>query len=656
MIQKLQAVPGRLRQIISFLVAIILIASVSYLGVRYYNSSKAATPGTIYVTPASGTWTPGSTVSVSVREESGTQPINSAQFFLNYNASHLQYVSLSEGEFNFPGSTSTGEAGIIRIHRGVSGGNLTGDRAIVTINFKVIASSGSTSLSIDKANSSLSGGDGVNILQTVTGGNYSIASSTTPPPPPPAGVTKDATLTLSPSSGSFTNGSNIAVAVRLNSPTQKVFSAQSVVTYPANQLQYVSVTNSATFSTIARTNTGTAGTIDIIRGVAGGNTTGFSGTDTLVTINFKVVGSSGTANLALTNGSGVFDKNGNNLLATTQGASYGIGSNVTPPPPPPPTNTTPPPPPPPPPTGSNPPSSQPPKQVISPGSKLAITPQTGGTASLNGSTPQVGGEVQLAPIIDPEILAENPADSIVKVEYYLQKKLVSTKTKPPFTYSFDTKKLRNGIYEITIRTYYQSGTIDTNSDSLEVKNPVTLSYVLGHYATGILATVIGLAIAGFIVWKYVLPRLMGNGALETADGYNGYDGYADPDAVTPYRDEYQAPDPAVITPSQQQTPIVTPEQAAATQTTEPLPVANQQPQVIQPTVAEPAAPVTPSGEYIPPASQEPSQPAGLVQPTQPGQSVQPAANPAPQSVDGVVSPQNPGQQTPPAPPIDRRMY
>ena len=605
----------RARQILSIALAALLIGSVSYLGVRFYNSSDAATPGTIYLTPASGSFAAGSTMSVTVREESGSTAVNSAQFFLNYNSNQLQYLSVVEGgDFTFEGTTDTSQAGLIRVHRGMESGSLTGDHPIVTINFKVLASSGSTSVTLDKANSSLVGG-GQNILQTVTNGTYTLTPL------------KDATFSFSPNSGSLANGSTFSVAIRVKNPSQKIFSAQPIIAYPAGQLQYIDTVKSASFPTATYTGN-TSGTLDLVRNVPLGGA-GFTGDDVVVTVNFKVIGTSGSIPLSFKAGSGVYDGNGENLLGPSGAANYTIASTTALPPT---TNN------PQPPAATNPvPStgSTPPKTSSVYKSTVTYTPRSGGSAAVNGGNTEVRGGIELAPVLDPEILAKNPGDSIAKVEYYLGKERVANISSAPFTYNFDTTKLQNGAYTISIITTYKSGSVDTATDRLLVNNPVTLSYVMVHYGEEIVVSVIGLIFAVFVIWKYVWPRFAhGSGPVAAAGVFNGYVGDIDKAGISSAASSYVAPEPQVVAPSGglPQDTMFDQSQAAAAQATTPLDM--QGVQTFQPAV--PAAQAQPAANpsYAPVPSQQPSA-------TQ-------VVAPGPVPVNDIIAPPPP-QVTPPSP-------
>ncbi len=166
------------RRFTSIALAVVFMAAVSYLGVRFYHPGYAATGGNIYLNPASGNFNPGSNVIVHVRENSGVEAVEAVQFSLRYDASQLQYVSLSEGDFPASLQTSTENAGTIRVSRGAAAGKpLSGDHVVASLTFKVLASSAATNLSFE-ADKSFQKSNGQNITQWFGTGSYTIGALT----------------------------------------------------------------------------------------------------------------------------------------------------------------------------------------------------------------------------------------------------------------------------------------------------------------------------------------------------------------------------------------------------------------------------------------------------------------------------------------------
>ncbi|HEX8226994.1 MAG TPA: IPT/TIG domain-containing protein [Candidatus Saccharimonadales bacterium] len=296
----------------------------STTGGTYTVQGTGSTSNTLYIAPATGNQAAGSTFTVAVHENSNTNPINAAQASLTYNASQLQFVSITESA-SFPtvAATSTSTPGLIRVARGTaSNTSVTGDKTLFSVTFRVLATSGTTSLAIDPAFSNIAlTADGSNILSTTAGATYTVQSASS----------GSASLSLTPASGTFEQNSTVSVVIKATSATARLLTIQSVLNYPASQLQYLSTTEGSVFTTAQRTNTSTSGVIDLIRNIPGGGT-GVTGTNDVVTVNFRVIGSSGTAAINFASTSGIYDDSGTgaNVLGGTTGANYSLGSVAAP--------------------------------------------------------------------------------------------------------------------------------------------------------------------------------------------------------------------------------------------------------------------------------------------------------------------------------------
>jgi chitodextrinase len=287
-------------------------------------------PSTLSLSPTSGTYAKDSTISVVVKATS-TSKLTTVQSTLNYPIDKLQYVSTTEGGvFTTVQRTNTTAAGTVDIIRSIAGGSagVTGTNPVVTVTFKVLSDTGSAAVTFGNTSALFDdSGTGTNILNLTasTAAVYTLtASSVTPPPPPPA--SGSASLFLSPATGTFAPNATVSVDVKTSSTDASVTTVQSVLSYPASQLQFVSVSNAAAFPTAQRTNTSTAGTVDLIRSISGGGT-GVTGDNTVATVNFKVIGTSGAAGISFGTGSAIYDNSGTgtNILDTTTGADYTIG-------------------------------------------------------------------------------------------------------------------------------------------------------------------------------------------------------------------------------------------------------------------------------------------------------------------------------------------
>ena len=158
-----------------------------------------------------------------------------------------------------------------------------------------------------------------------------------------AQVAGNASLTLSPQSGTFGVGKTFTITVSADSP-QAFNSANAVINFDKELLSVTNVSKtSSAFSlwAVEPTSSNSAGTVSF----EGGNTTPLTGKKTLVTITFKAL-KEGSAKVAFTSGSILAaDGKGTDIVGTRDEATYEISASVAadhpPPPPPPPAATGP---------------------------------------------------------------------------------------------------------------------------------------------------------------------------------------------------------------------------------------------------------------------------------------------------------------------------
>jgi len=107
----------------------------------------AAGGDTLTLTSSSTTYNIGDTIPVTIHENS-TDTINVAQADLIYDQSKLQFLNIdqSNSTFDVP-AHATGGNGAVSVARGISnGGTVTGAQTVATVNFKVLAGSGTTDI------------------------------------------------------------------------------------------------------------------------------------------------------------------------------------------------------------------------------------------------------------------------------------------------------------------------------------------------------------------------------------------------------------------------------------------------------------------------------------------------------------------------------
>jgi hypothetical protein len=165
------------------ILSVLIVAATPLLLITH---SFAASSAIMYLTPSSATVAIGNTLTVGVYEDSGAQDVNAAKADLTYNANVLQYVSVtSSNAFSISAATSGGN-GTVTIDRGAIPA-VTGAQLVATVTFT--AKAGGTSAISFGPNSKVLANSGSqanqNILNSTTGGTYTVPSPPPPPPPPP---------------------------------------------------------------------------------------------------------------------------------------------------------------------------------------------------------------------------------------------------------------------------------------------------------------------------------------------------------------------------------------------------------------------------------------------------------------------------------------
>ncbi len=200
------------RQIISLMVAGLLIGAMAFLGIRSLQSSRAVSDGSVAVlsesqaatppstsavqpqsapdqaaakptfvaTAAAGTYAVGSTVSVSIRINSPEVPITTVQPVLTYPADKLQFISIVEGDTFKTTQRTQVTNGRVDLIRGITGGSapIKGDHLIATVTFKVVSNSGVTLAFSNGSAAYDNSGTGSNILDLAGSKGATITAPT----------------------------------------------------------------------------------------------------------------------------------------------------------------------------------------------------------------------------------------------------------------------------------------------------------------------------------------------------------------------------------------------------------------------------------------------------------------------------------------------
>lgn len=148
--------------------------------------AQAAGNDSLYLSPASGTYKVGETLSVAIRENSYTDQVNSVEADLSYTAAKLQLVgspSISNSAFKLQ-VVNSGGGGSISLTLGVQPANgsatsVSGDQLVANVTFKVLAS-GVTDVVFNSSSAVLSATTNTNVASTMTGGSYTLQAQTVP--------------------------------------------------------------------------------------------------------------------------------------------------------------------------------------------------------------------------------------------------------------------------------------------------------------------------------------------------------------------------------------------------------------------------------------------------------------------------------------------
>lgn len=129
----------------------------------------------LYITPASGSLTNGNTLVITIREDSGSDPVNAVQASLTYPTARLQFQSISTASSPFTTTAqATGGSGSVDIGVALLGDSVTGNNIVATVTFTII-STGSAAITFDPESGIARSTDSVDICKQKLGANYTIS-------------------------------------------------------------------------------------------------------------------------------------------------------------------------------------------------------------------------------------------------------------------------------------------------------------------------------------------------------------------------------------------------------------------------------------------------------------------------------------------------
>lgn len=178
-----------------------------FISAFFVFATGAHAAGTMYLSPASKSVTSGTTFTIAVREDSGSDGVNAVQANLTYPADKLDFVSISTAGTAFSiEAPSSGGGGNITISRGNVSDN-TGDKLVVTLTFKSKVGSGTAAVNFADGTALVRSSDQANIANTKVGATITFttpAAAPTAPAAPAKPVDKTApVITVGPTAGTL---------------------------------------------------------------------------------------------------------------------------------------------------------------------------------------------------------------------------------------------------------------------------------------------------------------------------------------------------------------------------------------------------------------------------------------------------------------------
>lgn len=178
---------------------ILVVTMVTLLTPVLYGTAAAAA-AVLYISPSTSSVNVGATLTVSIRENSYSEPVNAVQANISYPSNLLQFENIGNSSAFGIVAQNSGGGGSVQIARGALP-SVSGDQLVATVQFKALAGSGTAQLSFVGGSSVVSANSNTNIMTSSPGGDYTLAtppptsassshsSHTSAPPPPPKSTT-----------------------------------------------------------------------------------------------------------------------------------------------------------------------------------------------------------------------------------------------------------------------------------------------------------------------------------------------------------------------------------------------------------------------------------------------------------------------------------
>lgn len=160
----------------------------AFIGSSLLYVTRAAGGPSMYVQPASGTFNPNQTLSITIYINTEGENVNAVQADFTYPQSRLQFQSIDAVGSAFAiDAASSGGSGTVSIARG-NIADVSGVAQVAKVNFKVLNDPGVAALVFSSSSAIVRSSDSTNILNTMSGGSYTVKAPTPPPNNPPPDV------------------------------------------------------------------------------------------------------------------------------------------------------------------------------------------------------------------------------------------------------------------------------------------------------------------------------------------------------------------------------------------------------------------------------------------------------------------------------------
>jgi len=154
----------------SIVLSFVVLASLALFPTPAY-----AAAASISMTPSVTSATTNETITVTITEDSGTEPVNAVQANLSYPASSLQYVSTNDSTA-FPIDAQTAANNdIIQLARGAYT-PVSGSQPVAVLTFKVLGSTGAAAMAFASGTAVVSSTSNTNIASNETGTSLTLGT------------------------------------------------------------------------------------------------------------------------------------------------------------------------------------------------------------------------------------------------------------------------------------------------------------------------------------------------------------------------------------------------------------------------------------------------------------------------------------------------